>query len=222
MRRRIARAAWLLVAVQIGAFLLLRSQEQRSLASNVIQLLCCFTAAAFSFSAAQRSRDLARTFWGLFGLAFLAYGTSNIVWTYYENWLHATVPSSPISQFLYLCYDAPIVMALFLREGEDPSGLDWQRSLDFVQMLMVAFLMYYDYLYLRALHAGPLSLGVMEQVMTNVLNFVLMIAFLARARWARTPLVRSLCGRMSVYFLVYAVSAGVGDYALTYIHTNSG
>ena len=50
------------------------------------------------------------------------------------------VPPSPISQFLYLCYDAPIVMALFLREGEDPSGLDWQRSLDFVQMLLVAFL----------------------------------------------------------------------------------
>ena len=103
MRRRIARAAWLLLALQIGAFLLLRSQEQRSLASNVIQVLCCFTAAAFSFSAAWRSRDLARTFWGLFFLAFLAYGTSDIVWTYYENWLHATVPSSPISQFLYLC-----------------------------------------------------------------------------------------------------------------------
>lgn len=222
MRRRIAQAAWLLLAIQIGAFLLLRSQERRSLASNVVQVLCCLTAAAFSFSAARRSRDLARTFWGLFGLAFLAYGTSNIVWTYYENWLHTTVPSSPISQFLYLCYDAPIVMALFLREGEDPSGLDWQRSLDFVQMLLVAFLLYYDFLFLRAVEAGPHSLDVMEQATTNAVNFLLAGAFLARSYWGRGSLVRSLSRRMAVYFVVYALAAGVGDYALTFVHTNSG
>jgi len=222
VRRRIAQAAWLLLAVQIGGFLLLQSQEQRSLASNVVQVLCCLTAAGFSFFAALRSRDLARTFWGLFALAFLAYGTSNIVWTYYENWLHATVPSSPISQFLYLCYDAPIVMALFLREGEDPSGLDWQRSLDFVQMLLVAFLMYYDFLFLRAVEAGPHSLDVMEQATTNAVNFILAVAFLARSYWGRGSLVRSLSRRMAVYFVVYALAAGVGDYALTFIHTNSG
>jgi hypothetical protein len=222
MRRRIARAAWLLLGLQISSFLLLQSQEQRSLASNVIQVLCCFTAAAFSFSAARRSRDLARTFWGLFFLAFLAYGTSNIVWTYYENWLHATVPASPISQFLYLCYDAPIVMALFLREGEDPSGLDWQRSLDFVQMLLVAFLLYYDFLFLRAVEAGPHSLDVMEQVTTNAVNFILAGAFVARSYWGRGSLVRSLSRRMAVYFVVYALAASVGDYALTFIQTNSG
>ncbi len=120
----------------------------------------------------------------LFAFAFSAYGISNVVWTYYENWLRMPVPASPVSQFLYLCYDAPIVMALFLREGEDPSGLDWQRSLDFVQMLMVAFLIYYDFLYLRALPRGPHSLEVMEQAMTNVLNFVLAAAFLVRGYWA--------------------------------------
>jgi signal transduction histidine kinase len=222
MRRQIARAAWLLVAVQIAAFLLVHSPVLRSLISNIIQILCCFTAAAFSFVAARRSRDLARTFWGLFGLAFLAYGISNVAWSYYENWLHQPVPSSAISQFLYLCYDAPIVMALFLREGEDPSGLDWQRSLDFVQMLLVAFLLYYDFLFLRAVEAGPHSLDVMEQATTNAVNFVLAGAFLARSYFGRASLVRSLCRRMAVYFIVYAMAAGVGDYALTFINTNSG
>ncbi len=222
MRRRIARLAWVLAVAQVAAFLLIRSESFRSLVSNIIQILCCFTAAAFSLAAARRSRDLARTFWGLFGFAFTAYGISNIVWSYYENWLHAPVPASPISQFLYLCYDAPVVMALFLREGEDPSGLDWQRSLDFVQMLMVVFLLYYDFLFLRALQAGPHSLDVMEQAMTNVLNFILAGAFLARCYWGHSSLVRSLCRRMSVYFIVYALGAGIGDYALTFINTNSG
>lgn len=221
MRRQVASAAWLLVATQIGAFLLL-GEPLRTWVSNIVQVACCFTAAAFCILASRRGRGLDRTFWGLFAISFTAYGISNIVWTYYENWLKAPVPASPVSQFLYICYDAPIVMALFLREGEDPSGLDWQRSLDFVQMLMVVFLVYYDFLYLRALQAGPHSLEVMEEGMTNVLNFILMLAFLARSYWGRTSLVRSLCRRMSIYFTVYALAAGVGDYALTFVNANSG
>ena len=220
--RRVAFAAGSLVVLQIASFLLIPSELWRSVASNVIQTACCFTAAAFCLLAARRSHELARTFWGLFALAFTAYGISNIVWTYYEDWTRTSIPASVISQFLYLCYDAPIIMALFLREGEDPSGLDWQRSLDFVQMLMVAFLVYYDFLFLRALQSGPHSLEVMEQIMTNVLNFVLAAAFLARSYWGQTALVRSLCRRMVIYFIVYAVCASVGDYALTFFDTNSG
>src|SRR5215467_6924742 len=221
MRRRVAWSAWLLVALQIAAFLLL-ADPLRTWASNIIQVACCIVAAAFCFSASRRSPGLDKTFWGLFAIAFSAYGISNIIWTYYENWLKAPVPASSLSQFLYICYDGPIVMALFLREGEDPSGLDWQRSLDFVQMLMVAFLVYYDFLFLRALQRGPHSLEVMEQGLTNMLNFVLAAAFVARSYWGRTALVRSLCRKMSVYFIVYAVAAGIGDYALTFINANSG
>jgi signal transduction histidine kinase/ActR/RegA family two-component response regulator len=221
MRQRLASAAWLLVGLQIAAFLLL-GDPLRTWASNIIQVACCVVAAAFCLGASRRSPGLDKTFWGLFAVAFSAYGISNIIWTYYENWLKTPVPASPLSQFLYICYDAPIVMALFLREGEDPSGLDWQRSLDFVQMLMVAFLVYYDFLFLRALQGGPHSLEVMEQGMTNVLNFVLAVAFLARSYWGRTALVRNLCRKMSVYFIVYAIAAGVGDYALTFINANSG
>jgi signal transduction histidine kinase/ActR/RegA family two-component response regulator len=221
MRRRVASSAWLLVALQIAAFLLL-GDPLRTWASNIAQVACCIAAAAFCFGASRRSPGLDKTFWALFAISFSAYGISNIIWTYYENWLKAPVPASLLSQFLYICYDAPIVMALFLREGEDPSGLDWQRSLDFVQMLMVAFLVYYDFLFLRALQRGPHTLDVMEQGLTNVLNFLLAAAFVARSYWGRTALVRSLCRKMSVYFIVYAVAAGIGDYALTFINANSG
>lgn len=220
--RRIGWAAWLLVAVQIASFLLLGPGSLRALISNIVQIAACLTAAGLCIHASRRSRDLGRTFWMLFAFAFTAYGISNVVWTYYENGLHQPVPASFVSQFLYLCYDAPMVMALFLSEGEDASGLDWYRSLDLVQMLMVAFLIYYDFLFLRTLPGGVHSLELMEQGMTNVLNFVLAAAFVVRSFWARSALVRSLCRRMSVYLIVYALAAGVGDYALTFIHTNSG
>jgi hypothetical protein len=222
MSRRIVWAAWLLVVIQVAAFLLIAAGPLRDLISNLIQIATCITASAFCVAASRRGRDLARTFWVLFALAFIAYGLANVIWTYYENWLRTPVPFSPVSQFLYLCYDAPMVMALFLREGEDTSGLDWQRSLDFVQMLMVSFLVYYDFLFLRALPAGRHSLELMEQGMTNILNFVLLAAFFLRSLLSRAPLVRSLCRTMSIYLLVYAVSAGIGDYALTFIHATSG
>jgi len=222
MSRRIVWAAWVLVVIQVAGFVFLKPGSPRALLSNITQIAACFTAAGCCLAASRRSRDMARTFWVLLAVSFASYGLSNVVWTYYENWRQSPVPFSPISQFLYLCYDAPLVMALFLRESDDPSGLDWQRSLDFVQMLMVAFLIYYDFLFLRALHRGLHSLELMEQAMTNILNFVLAGAFVLRSYWGRTPLVRSLCRRASVYLVVYALAAGVGDYALTFIHATSG
>ncbi|MGA2856365.1 MAG: ATP-binding protein [Candidatus Sulfotelmatobacter sp.] len=222
MSRRIAWAAWVLVVIQVAGFVFLKPGSPRALLSNITQIAACFTAAGFCLAASRRSRDMARTFWVLLAVSLTSYGLSNVVWTFYENWRQTAVPFSPISQFLYLCYDAPLVMALFLRESEDPSGLDWQRSLDFVQMLMVAFLIYYDFLFLRALHRGLHSLELMEQAMTNILNFALAGAFVLRSFWGRTPLVRSLCRRASVYLVVYALAAGVGDYALTFIHATSG
>ena len=220
--RRIAWAAWLFVAAQLGGFLFLPSGQFRDFFSNLIQIAVCLTAAACCLGASRRSKGPARTFWLLFAIAFASYGFSNVIWTYYENYRRTPVPFSVISQFLYLCYDAPIVMALFLREGEESSGLDWQRSFDFVQMLLAAFLIYYDFLFLRALPNGRHSLELMEQAMTNVLNFVLAAAFILRSLLARSALVRALCRRMAIYVLTYALAALVGDYALTFIHTTSG
>ena len=221
MSRRIAWASWVLVVVQVAGFLFLQPGA-RALVSNITQIVACLTVAGCSIAASRRRRDMAHTFWTLLAVAFASYGFADCVWTYYENFLHTDVPFSPISQFLYLCYDAPLVMALFLRESEDPSGLDWTRSLDFVQMLMVAFLIYYDFLFLRALHRGLHSLELMEQAMTTILNFALAAAFMARSHWGPTPLVRSLCRQASIYVVAYALAAAVGDYALTFIHATSG
>src|SRR5260370_1269299 len=120
-----------------------------------------------------------------------------------------------VARAAWVLFGLQIGAFLLLRSQEQP-------SLDFVQMLLVAFLLYYDFLFLRAVEAGPHSLDVMEQVTTNAVNFILAGAFLARSYWGRGSLVRSLSRRMAVYFVVYAFAASVGDYALTFIKTNSG
>jgi len=213
---------WLLPVLQAAGFLLLRSGAPRDAFSSLLQIAASAVAAAYCGLAARRAKYVARTFWTLFALAFVAYAISAVTWAYFESWMGVPVPVSAISQFLYLCYDAPIVIALLLRSNGRSSGLAWPRALDFIQLLLICFLLYYDFLFLRAQSGGRLQQAVLEQNLSNALNFALAIFFVARSFLASTPLIRSLCRRMSAYMVVYTVAAAIADYAQTSAHTTSG
>ncbi len=213
---------WLLPLLQIVLFLFLLPGPNRDAASNLLQIVAAFMAAGYCAVTANRNEDVARTFWTLFALAFTAYGISNIEWAYYESWLRVPVPVSSVSQFLYLCYDAPIVMALFLRKKGSSSGLAWTRALDYIQLLLIFFLLYYNFLFLRELPNGRHQLDLLEQYLSNTLNFVLTAAFFARSLWADSPLIRKLCRYISAYMLVYAIGAGLADYSIIAAKTTSG
>ena len=188
----------------------------------MLQIAAAFTAAAYCGAVARRWQHVARVFWIFFATAFAAYGISAIEWAYYESWLHAPVPISSVSQFLYLCYDAPLVMVLLLRRRGRSSGLSWARALDYIQILLILFLSYYNFLYLRELPRGSHQLVLLEQYVSNTLNFLLAGVFVARSFWASSPLIRQLCRRMSAYMVFYAVAAAVADYAIAAAHATSG
>ena len=188
----------------------------------MLQIAAAFTAAAYCGIVARRWQHVARVFWIFCATAFAAYGISAIEWAYYESWLHAPVPISSVSQFLYLCYDAPLLMALLLRRRGRSSGLSWARALDYIQILLIFFLLYYNFLFLRELPHGSHQLVLLEQYVSNTLNFVLAAAFVARSFWASSPLIRQLCRRLSVYMVFYALAAAIADYAIATAHATSG
>ncbi len=129
---------------------------------------------------------------------------------------------SSVSQFLYLCYDAPLVIVLLLRRRGRSSGLSWARALDYIQILLIFFLLYYNFLFLRELPRGSHQLALLEQYVSNILNVILAGAFVARSFWASSPLIRQLCRRMSAYMIFYAVVAAIADYAIAASHATSG
>jgi PAS domain S-box-containing protein len=213
---------WLIPLAQASGFLLLPPGPQRDAFSNLLQIAAAFAAAVYCGIVASRWQHVARVFWTFFATAFAAYGISAIEWAYYESWLNAPVPISSVSQFLYLCYDAPLVMVLLLRRRGRSSGLSWARALDYLQILLIFFLLYYNFLFLRELPRGSHQLVLLEQYVSNTLNVVLAGAFVARSFWASSPLVRELCRRMSAYMVFYALVAAVADYAIASTHATSG
>jgi PAS domain S-box-containing protein len=213
---------WLVPLAQAAGFLLLPTGPQRDAFSNLLQIAAAFAAAAYCGIVASRWQHVARVFWIFFATAFAAYGISAVEWAYYESWLHAPVPISSVSQFLYLCYDAPLVMVLLLRRRGRSSGLSWARVLDYLQILLIFFLLYYNFLFLRELPRGRHQLVLLEQYVSNALNFVLAGAFVARSCWAASPLIRQLCRRMSAYMVFYALVAAIADYAIASTHATSG
>ena len=213
---------WLIPLAQTLGFLLLPYGPRRDAFSNLLQIAAALTAAAYCGLTAGRTQHVARVFWTFFATAFAAYAISAVEWAYYESWLHAAVPISSVSQFLYLCYDAPIVMVLLLRRRGRSSGLSWARALDYIQFLLIFFLFYYNFLYLRELPRGGHQLALLEQYVSNTLNLILAGAFVARSFWASSPLIRQLCRRMSVYMVFYAAVAAIADYAIATAGAPSG
>src|SRR5579863_10595594 len=62
-----------------------------ALASNIIEFVLLVLAAAACFQAANRGSGYARRFWRLMAAAFVIYGLGQVLVTYYDSVLHASL-----------------------------------------------------------------------------------------------------------------------------------
>src|SRR6267154_2415651 len=106
-----------------------------ALASSVIEFALLLLATAACFEAAARTAGYARRFWRLMGVAFGLYAAGQVLATYYDSVLHASLVEWWPSDVLFLYHVAPMAMALFLAEDSAESRVyRWQRWLDFLQI----------------------------------------------------------------------------------------
>ena len=95
-----------------------------------------------SFRAAQRSSSFGRTFWGLVCSAVALWCVGQILATYIGDILHIPSLSIPVVNIFFYSWPAPLFMCLFLdpaAEGGD--RLDWERFLDFAQVVLAFVLL---------------------------------------------------------------------------------
>src|SRR5713226_8973785 len=85
-----------------------------ALASSVIEFVLLLLAVAACFEAAARAEGYARRFWRLMGVAFALYAAGQVLATYYDSVLHASLLEWWPSDVLFLYHAAPMVIALFL------------------------------------------------------------------------------------------------------------
>src|SRR5260370_4918200 len=85
-----------------------------ALASSIIEFVLLLLATAACFEAAARAEGYARRFWRLMGVAFALYAAGQVLATYYDSVLHASLLEWWPSDIFFLYHYAPIAMPLFL------------------------------------------------------------------------------------------------------------
>src|SRR6266481_1349809 len=188
-----------------------------ALASSIIEFVLLLLAVAACFEASARAAGYSRRFWRLMGIAFALYAAGQVLATYYDSVLHASLLEWWPSDVFFLYHYAPMAMALFLTDDSADSKLyRWQRWLDFLQIGIVSFSAYIFFLYLP-LHGSRRAedLNSLYWWIFTWRNFILALTFVLRAGLTKSRLVRSLFGRMAVFLVLF----GIGDSVFVYAQT---
>ena len=142
-----SRKIFVLAAVALGCHFVALAFHS-ALASGVIEFILIVLAAAACLQAAGRAPGFALRFWRLMGIAFAIYAAGQVLATYYDSVLHASLTEWWPSDVLFLYHVAPMAMALFLADDSAESRVyRWQRWLDFIQIGIVSLSAYFFFLY---------------------------------------------------------------------------
>ncbi len=177
-------------------------------------------AAVACFQTASRAFGYARRFWRLIGVAFGLYAAGQVLATYYDSVLHASLVEWWPSDVLFLYHVAPMVIALFLADDSADSRVyRWQHWLDFLQIGIVSFSAYLFFLYLpvRTVQRAP-DLNSLYWWVFTWRNFIVALTFVLRAVFTQSRLVKSLFGRMAIFLVLF----GVCDSVFVYLQTWQG
>jgi two-component system cell cycle sensor histidine kinase/response regulator CckA len=207
--RSLAVVAVVVVALHVATVVFLGTSSFGSLLGNALQIFASFLAAAMCFQAARRSMGFVRSFWTLVGFGMGVWGFADFGWAYFELFLHMEPPPGSLIRFLFDTHGMFFVMAIFLNQDKEDSRVDLPEALDFIQIGILFFLVYFGAYYLPATYLG--YEGALErefQVMTAGTCGIFLLALLQWRRSA-TREARRLFGGLASYVLVYGTLATI-------------
>jgi PAS domain S-box-containing protein len=183
---------------------------------NSLQIFSSFLAAAMCFRASQRRPGFSRAFWALVGCGMAMWGIADFGWAYYELAWRMEPPAGSLIRFLFDTHGMFFVMALFLSQDKQNSDIEISELLDFLQIGILFFLIYFGGYYLPAMNLTP-SEALSREYGVMALETLGML-LLALAQWFRSsrPQVRRLFGGLVVYVLLY------GSFSVLVAHLQPG
>jgi PAS domain S-box-containing protein len=189
-----------------------------AISSGIIEFILIVLAAVACFQAAGRAFGFARRFWRLMGVAFAMYAAGQVLATYYDSVLHASLLEWWPSDVLFLYHAAPMVIALFLADDSAESRVyRWQHWLDFLQIGIVSFSAYLFFLYVpMRTDQRPEDLNALYWWVFTWRNIIVALAFVLRAVLTRSQLIKSLFGRMAIFLVIFGFCDSVFVYAQTW------
>jgi PAS domain S-box-containing protein len=203
--RTLSLVALAIVALHVLSVVYLGTSLWGSLAGNQLQILSSFLAAAMCFRAARKGTGFSQSFWMLVGFGMGMWGFADIGWTYFEVVLHREPPPGSMIRFLFDTQGMFFVMAAFLDQDKTTAQVEKEEALDFVQVGILFFLVYFGMYYLPSLNLDPTAALERELAVTAWID--LGIILLAALQWqrGRAPEVRKLYGGLALYQMIYTI-----------------
>src|SRR5215469_6190652 len=169
------------------------------LASNVLSICLAMLATSAALLAARVPDRYARPFWLLTASGFGLLTAAQLLGTYYDVILHASVHAIWPSDILYCLFPVPMALVLFLRRRRSQE-INWAQCFDFLQVgiLTVALYLYYFYLPSRW-QTSASQIERMQWRITVALDVFLIVACAFRLTLARSKLEWSLLSRMAAF-----------------------
>ncbi len=205
--------AFVVVAFHASAVVLVAPSDL-PLFSNLAQLAASLFAAACCFRALRWAHGYVHDFWLLAGGSFSLWSIAQVGWMYYEVVEGVPVPSpSPVHVLMFFAF-APMALALVLCPYEERKGIDWQQTLDFIQVgivLLAAYLFFFHIPLLWETHPEQLA---RERVFLFVTrNALLTLGFSLYAWLTPSPQRRRLFRLMAMFLAAYTLASFAPNYA---------
>ena len=135
------------------------------------------------FSRCPESAGLQPVFWTLVGFGTAIWAAADLGWTYYEVVLRHRTAVGLLIRFLFDTHGMFFVMAIFFNQQKKDSRVETEEALDFIQIGILFFLVYFGWYYLPSLTLSQQTAFTRE--MTIVLWVDVGILFLAVFQWRR-------------------------------------
>ena len=209
--RSLALVALAIVVSHVLSVVYLSTSVLGSLVGNILQIFASFLAASMCFRAARRMPGFSQSFWTLVGFGMAIWGVANSGWTYYEIVPHTEPPPGSIIRFLFDTHGMFFVMAIFLNQDKTTSEVQREEALDFVQVGLLFFLIYFGMYYLPALYIN--AKAALSRELSVMAWGDVLIVFLAVSQWqrGRLPELRKLYGGLALYYVIYALGAYLAE-----------
>lgn len=195
------------MALHVFGIVFLGTSPSGAFLGNSLQVFSSFLAAGMCFRAARKSPGFSQSFWMLIGFGIATWGIADVGWSCYEVFRGTEPPASSLIRFLFDTHGMFFVMAVFLNQEKTDSRVEPEEALDFIQVGILFFLIYFGTYYLPSLYVSQQM--AFSREMTVALWGDFSIFLLATLQWrrARFPQVRKLYGGLALFQLFYAIGS---------------
>jgi two-component system cell cycle sensor histidine kinase/response regulator CckA len=205
--RTSAVAAAAILMLVHGAVLVVRYRtETASVWGDWIDTAAPAIGAVVCWLVSERAGPFGRRVWRLVGFSSFLTAIGQALYTYYYDYLHASLGTLWPSDVLVFFWIVPAVMTLFLSPRDPGSRFGWLRACDFVQVSTLALAVELSQIYvpsrwqaagrsmeMRALYAGILFFGLIA------------LSFLVRGLLSRDRTARAFFLRIGVFLVVHGI-----------------